>query len=209
VLVVADALDAFYLGSFLFGLLFSAVTCLCGLAHVGGHGAPTHGLGGGHGDDASLPAAHTHVKPASPKQVNVPLLIAFVSWFGGVGYPSRNALDLVTPVSLVCGLTGGVAAAATVAWFLARVVAPNDVALDAADFALPGVTARVSSPIRAGGTGEIVYELGGTRRVSAARGEDAGVHSRGETVRITRTDRGVAYVGRPPDPGPPVGLPPR
>lgn len=192
-LVVEDALDAFYLGAFLFGIFFSAVSCVGGTAHVGLHGSGAHGATGFH---ASHPAPiHLPVKAAAVKLLNVPSLVAFVSWFGGVGYPARNALGLVTPLSLLCGVAGGVLAATAVAWFFARVVAPNDTALDAADFALPGLIARVSSPIRAGGTGEIVYELGGVRQVSAARADAAEALPRGASVRIARTDRGIAYVG--------------
>jgi len=199
-LVVADTLDAFYLGSFLFGLLFSAISCFGGLVHVGGHGGAPHGATGLHPSPAA--PAHLPVKAAAVKLVNLPSLIAFVSWFGGVGYPARNALGLVTPWSLLSGVAGGLLAAAAVAWFFARVVAPNDVALDAADFALPGLIARVSSSIRADGTGEIVYELGGVRQVSAARADDAEAHPRGTSVRITRTDRGIAYVGSTLEPPP-------
>lgn len=81
-----------------------------------------------------------------------------------------------------------------VAWFFARVIAPNDRALDPAHYRLPGTIAIVSSAIRSGGTGEIVYEQAGVRQVSAARAADGAAIPRGSEVVILRCERGVAFV---------------
>ncbi len=199
-LVIGDALDAFYLGSFLFGLLFSAFSHLLGVAHVGahlpktfhGHGFGSHGAspdghGGGH-RGLSGRAAGGLVNPAS--------ILAFVSWFGGVGYQARHALGLVTPASIACGLAGGSVAAVVVWWFLVKVILPQDRALDPEDYRLPGTAARVSSTIRPGGTGEIVFEQAGVRQASAARAADGTGLARGASVVIVEHERGVALVQR-------------
>ena len=56
-------------------------------------------------------------------------------------------------------------------WFLAKVLMSREEALDPADYDMVGVLGRLSIPIRAGGTGELIYSQGGTRRVSGARSE--------------------------------------
>jgi hypothetical protein len=66
--------------------------------------------------------------------------------------------------------------------------------MDSAEFRLPGTPARVVSPIREGGVGEIVYSKGGVRFTSGARAEDGQPIERGTSVVIIRTDRGIAYV---------------
>ena len=195
-LVIGDALDALFLGSFLFGLLFSACSHLLGVAHIGVHLPKSFP---GHGGHSASPGGHAGNHRALPGKavaglLNLPSILAFVSWFGGVGYQARHALGFVTPASLACGVLGGTCAAAFVWWFLAKVILPQDRALDPEAYQLPGTAARVSSSIRPGGTGEIVYEQAGVRQVSAARaGNGVGV-ARGTSVVIIRHERGVAMV---------------
>lgn len=196
-LVIDDALDAFYLGSFLFGLLFSALSHLLGLVHVGAHLPKSfHGHGhGGHDAPGGTGGGHrllglSHVAGA----FNPASILAFVSWFGGVGYQARHALGFVTPVSIVCGLAGGSFAAAVVWWFFAKVIWPQDRALDPEDYRLTGMVARVSSSIRAGGTGEIVYVQAGVRQVSAARSVERTEVARGTSVVVVEHERGMALV---------------
>src|SRR5438045_734773 len=66
--------------------------------------------------------------------------------------------------------------------------------LAAEDFELTGTVGRLSTGIRAGGTGEMVYSKAGTRRVASARSEDGRSLERGDEVVIVRSERGVAYV---------------
>jgi hypothetical protein len=54
----------------------------------------------------------------------------------------------------------------------------------------------VSSSIREGGTGEIIYSQEGTRRVCGARSEDGTAISKGEEIIVTRYEKGIAYVRR-------------
>ena len=55
---------------------------------------------------------------------------------------------------------------------------------------------RVISPIRAGGTGEIIFSQEGTRHTCGARSEDGEALARGTEVIITRYEKGIAYVRR-------------
>ncbi len=196
-LVIGDALDAFYLGSFLFGLLFAALSHLLGAVHVGAH-VPKSFHGHVHGSHGAPPGGHDVAHGWRGSAVwglfSPASILAFVSWFGGVGYQARHALGLVTPASIACGLVGGAVAAVVVWWFLAKVILPQDRALDPDDYRLPGTAARVSSMIRPGGTGEIVYEQGGVRQVSAARAADGNGLARGACVVIVEHERGVALV---------------
>jgi len=59
-----------------------------------------------------------------------------------------------------------------------------------------GVLGRVCSPIREGGTGEIIYSQAGTRRTCGARSEDGGAINKGEEVMVSRYEKGIAYVRR-------------
>jgi hypothetical protein len=59
---------------------------------------------------------------------------------------------------------------------------------------MPGTIARVTSSIRAGGTGEIVYERRGVRQVSAARSPSGEAIPRGTEVVILKHGSGIAQV---------------
>ena len=179
-LVVNDALDAVFLGCFLFGLVFTAASLLLGGLDVGGG---TDAPGGAEADGDGF------LGPLSVSSV-----LAFLSWFGGVGYLARNAVNWAALLAVLVGIAGGVAGAYLIAQFLARVVRPNDRPLDPEDYRLPGVIARVTSSIRAGGIGEIVYEQAGARQVAAARAADARAIGRGTEVVVLRTERGIALV---------------
>ena len=175
-LVVDGALDAVFLGCFFFGLLFTLGSLFFGDVDL----FPESG--GEAGDGGWLPA------------LNLSSLLAFVAWFGGVGYLAHQAAGWPVLMSIVVAIGGGVAGAALIGWFLARVIAPNDRALDPADFRLPGTIGRVSSSIRRGGTGEVVYEQGGTRQVTAARAASGRAIPRGTEVVVVRSEAGVALV---------------
>ena len=54
--------------------------------------------------------------------------------------------------------------------------------------------ARVTSSIREGGTGEIVFSMNGTRHVAAARSDTGQALGKGAEVVVVRSERGIAYV---------------
>jgi hypothetical protein len=81
-------------------------------------------------------------------------------------------------------------------WFLAKVLMAHESELDPADYRVEGVLGRLTLPIRAGGTGELVYSQAGTRRAAGARSEDGQAIPKGAEVIVTRYEKGIAYVRR-------------
>lgn len=188
-LVINDALDVMFLGAFFFGLVFSALSLVLGAANIGfDHGPFGHGGQNGHGGH------HGADNGGDVSPVNVSTVLAFLAWFGGVGYLARHGLGWYSVVSIVVGVAGGLAGAAVIFWFLARFVRPMEGELRADDYRLPGTIAQVTSSIRAGGTGEILYQQAGVRQVAAARSVDGAAIPRGVDVVVLRIERGIAYV---------------
>ena len=174
---VNDTLAAVMLGAFLFGLVFSALSLLLGDLSVNLH-LQAHG---DHPDIAGVP-------------VNASTILAFIGWFGGVGYLAHQAAGWPALASLLAGMVGGLIGAAVIAAFLIKVIRADDPSLNPEDFRLPGTIARVASTIRAGGTGEIIYEQAGVRQVSAARTRDGRPIPKGEEVVVLTTSHGIAMV---------------
>ena len=185
-LVIHDALDVIFLGTFFFGLVFSALSLVLGAANIGfDHGHVDH-----HGHHGT-PGADSD---GGLSPVNVSTVLAFLAWFGGVGYLARHGLGWYAIVSVIVGVAGGLAGAAVIFWVLTRFVRPMEGELREADYRLPGTIAQVTSSIRAGGTGEILYQQGGVRQVAAARSVDGAAIPRGVEVVVLRLERGIAYV---------------
>ncbi len=57
-----------------------------------------------------------------------------------------------------------------------------------------GALGRVVSPIREGGTGEIIFVNGERRMTSGARAEDGSAIAKGTEVVVTKYEKGIAYV---------------
>ena len=186
--------EDWYLVCFGVGFALSLLTFFGGFGHLQfGH------LHGGHLHLGHSHAGHTHAPHASGRDASIsPLngftLMAFLCWFGGTGYlMSRftGVLGLgVFAIAVISGVTGAV----IIFWFLARVLLPNERVLTAEDTEITGVLARVSSPIRENGTGEIAYSQGGTRRAAAARSDAGAPIARDVEVVVLRYERGIAYV---------------
>jgi hypothetical protein len=83
--------------------------------------------------------------------------------------------------------------AGLVFWFLWKLTS-FDRELDPADYDMTGVLGRVSSSIRSGGTGEIIFSQAGSRRAAPARSETGEPIARGTEVVVTHYDRGIAFV---------------
>jgi hypothetical protein len=206
VLFGSDWLTNFYMGCFLFGLIFTALSLFLNMSHLGGgpshHGDVGHALHGGHdaghahGGDHAHGAAPDHgdsVNGLSP--LNLPTILAFVTWFGGAGYIFRTSLGLDGVITVILALISGLLGGAILFLFLSRVLwAGQTTPMRRADFYLPGTRARVVSAITPGGAGEIVFMKGGGRRVEGARGEGGAGIAQGVEVEITRYERGMAYV---------------
>ena len=125
---------------------------------------------------------------------NFATVMGFLAVFGGVGYLLSSRGRLTSLVVLALALAAGFGGAALIFGFLTRVLLRHERFLDAADYDMVGVLGRITVPIRAGGTGELVYTQGGTRKSVAARNEEGDAVPRGREVVVTRFERGIAYV---------------
>jgi membrane protein implicated in regulation of membrane protease activity len=176
----------FYLTCFLFGFGLSALALLFGSVHLHiPHLSFHHGLHVPHAG-----TAHTGSLP----WFNFGTLAAFLAWFGGTGYLLQRYYSIWFLAALGLATLSGLAGAAIVFWFLAKVLIPREAALDPADYEMVGVLGKLSIPIRLGGTGELIYSQEGTRRVAGARSEDGAAIAKGAEVIVTRYEKGIAYV---------------
>jgi len=169
--------------------------------HVAGHipnGAP-HGVAtSGHSAAGVATAAHGADARSSQgsgvSPFNFVTLTAFLAWFGGTGYLLTRYSGLWVGFGLAASITSGVVGGGIVFLFLSRVLISDEENMDSADYEMVGVLGRVSSPIRQGGTGEVVYTQMGTRRVCGGRSDDGNAIAKGTEVVVTRYEKGIAYV---------------
>jgi membrane protein implicated in regulation of membrane protease activity len=186
--------ENFYLVCFVVGFAFSVISFLGGGMrwhlpfkwHVGHTGAHVHA------------GPHAHVGPGGGAQVSVfnfLTLTIFLAWFGGTGYLLTRYSTVWFLLGLGVALFSGIGGAAIIFAFLKALMA-SEHPMDPADYEMVGVLGKVSSPIRAGGTGEITYTQGGTRHAAGARSEDSRAIARGSEVVVTRYEHGIAYVRR-------------
>ena len=123
-------------------------------------------------------------------------MAAFLTWFGGTGYLLVHLRHIWIFAGLSLASLAGLAAASIVFLFVAKVLMANERDLDPLDYEMVGVLGRLGCPIRAGGTGEIIFAQEGVRKPCAARSENGESLAKGEEVVVTRYERGVAYVRR-------------
>src|SRR5215467_13031044 len=182
--------ELFYMGCFIAGFLFTALSFLSGTLHlhlhfphghfhIGAHGG-VHGGARGHG---------THFAFANPISIAV-----FLAWFGGAGYLLVHLRHIWIFAGLVLASLSGLTGASIVFFFVAKVLMANERDLNPSDYEMVGVLGKVSVSIRTGGTGEIIFAQEGVRKTCAARSEDGSAFAKGEEALVTRYERGVAYV---------------
>jgi membrane protein implicated in regulation of membrane protease activity len=181
------SLESFYLLCFFVGFLLAAVAFLFGALHLphfhGPHarvGVRAGVRGGGHGGISPF---------------NFGTLAAFLAWFGGTGFLLERYSAIWVILGLFLSVVSGLGGAAAVFWFLLK-LAERDQPLDPADYEMIGVLGRVTSPIREGGTGELLYQRDGSRKAAPARSEDGDAIPRETEVIVTRFEKGIAYVRR-------------
>lgn len=207
--------ETFYLICFVVGFALSALSFLLGVLHLPHfhlrlpfHGGGLH-LGGGHIGGGHVGGAHVggaHAAGGAPhggnatsysiSPLNFPTLLMFLVWFGGTGYLLTHYGHGWGFLGLLVSAVVGLAGAAIVLWFMAKVLVRPDENLDAADYVMVGTLGKLTVAIRGGGTGEIVYVQGGARKSAAARSEDGRPIEKGMEVVIERYEKGIAYVRR-------------
>jgi hypothetical protein len=169
----------------------------------GGHVDATHGTGpSAHSSVAPRNAAagagtapnHAHVQDTGVSPFNFVTLTAFLAWFGGTGYLLTRYSGVWVGFGLLASIASGLVGGGIVFLFLSRVLISGEENMDPADYEMVGVLGRVSSSVRAGGTGEIVYTQMGTRRVCGARSDEGSAIAKGTEVVVTHYEKGIAYV---------------
>jgi membrane protein implicated in regulation of membrane protease activity len=185
----------FYLICFIVGLSFSILSFLFSGFHWHLHlhlhiphwmDLPHHGIGSNHA-------------AASPNEIpflNLPTIMTFLAWFGGVGFLVTHAFSLWFLATLLIAVAAGLAGAYALFCFLTKVLLAHDHTMNPADYKMVGTVATVSSAIRRGGTGEIKWTQAGARAYSAARSDDGTPIAKGVEVVVTRYEKGIAYVCR-------------
>lgn len=181
----------FYLACFLVGVTLSILSFLGGtwhMPHVHLHVPHAHVAHGGH--------LQATANGSEIPFFNFATFTAFLAWFGGTGYLLTRHSTLVVSLILVFSVAAGLIGATIVFWFVAKLLLKHDRELDPADYERVGVLARVISPIREDGTGEIIFSQQGTRHTCGARSDIGEALARNTEVIITRYDKGIAYVRR-------------
>jgi hypothetical protein len=176
----SDWLTGLYLFLFAFGLIFSVASLFFSV-----------------GDD--LPGLDLDGDPntqhgGSPSPFSLSTIMIFLTWFGATGYIARTWGGLAAWLTLALATAVGLGGGALVWAFLAKFLWKGQTHLDPANYDLRGTVARISSSIRAGGTGEIVYTLDGKQRVDGARSDADVALPLGAEVTIIRYTGGIAYV---------------
>jgi membrane protein implicated in regulation of membrane protease activity len=208
----------FYLICFAIGFCFSFFSFVFGgsrfgrahLPHFHAHGA-TH-LPVAHGPVVHAPSGVHHGSPAthgsasdssdpnlagvSVSPFNFVTLTAFLAWFGGTGYLLIRFSTIWVGFGLLVSIGSGLIGGGIIFLFLSRVLISREETMDPADYEMVGVLGRIVSPIREGGTGELLYSQAGTRRVCGVRCDDGSAVAKGTEVVVTRYEKGIAYVRR-------------
>jgi len=192
--------ESFYLICFLVGLALSAVSLLGGMGHFGGHVHLPH-VGHLHVPHAVHAGASDPAGASARGGANIPWwnafsLMIFLCWFGAAGYLLTRYGSFVALVVLVLAAFCGFAGGATIFLFLTKVLLPHERELTADETEVVGAVGHVSSTIRAGGIGEVVYEQLGARCSVPARSENGEPIQKQEEVYVVSYEKGIAYVRR-------------
>jgi membrane protein implicated in regulation of membrane protease activity len=167
--------ETFYLTAFVIGFMLSLLSFLSSVIHI-----PHFHF-------------HGHARGSGLSPFNFGTLAAFLAWFGGTGYLLERYSNIWIYLGLAISVMSGLGGAAIVFWFLVKLIR-SDENLDPEDFEMVGVLGRVASPIRPGGTGELIYSRAGARSAAPARSENGTSISRDTEVIVTRYEKGIAYV---------------
>lgn len=164
-----------FLGCFIFGLVISLGSFLFGMDDADGSG---HGADG----DGGMP------------WLSLSSITVFLAWFGGTGYFLNSYAKIGPLLSLLAAVVVGFSGAFVIVWFLHKFLTLGNNQMRSADYYMPGTIGRITSSIRAGGAGEIMYVQGGTRKTAAAVSDEGIAHKLGDEVVIVKYEKGIAYI---------------
>lgn len=184
-----------FLGCFIVGFILTAGSFLFGMdsdsgGDMLGDGADGGGVGDAAGGDLTDASGHGRGLPL----LNFNSFAIFLTWFGAVGFILNTETHVNPFISLGVAVAVGLVGAAVVSAFVNKFLMKGDNTMRASDYYLPGTLCRVTSSIRQGGAGEIVYVQGGTRKTAGARSDENATHPFGQEVVIVRYEKGLAYV---------------
>jgi hypothetical protein len=200
-----------YLGCFIVGFSLSLLSFLAGAVHIhmpfkvhwpfhGWHFGHHGGLGGGHGaaGGSSQGPAHGGSRGGNShvSWFNASSVLAFLAWFGGIGYILAVHSTMVAVVALLIAAGSGLAAAWIVFKSMVKLMNEEGSYLKDEDYRHEGIVATVTMPIRENGIGEIVFLQGGVRKSAGARSHDGKPLELGVEVVTERYENGIAYVHR-------------
>ena len=195
----------FYLLCFLVGFLLSVLSFLAGVVHfhlpfhlhLPFHGAHHVGslAGAGHAHGVSLKSGSTK-SGGHLSWLDVSTILAFLAWFGGVGYILTKHSHFVAMAILGFALLAGLFAGTIVFQFMARLAKATSGQMLDWDYRVEGTVGTVSMAIRENGIGEVLFEQNGARKSAGARSEDGTSLPSGTEVVIARYEDGIAYVKR-------------
>src|SRR6202166_4432188 len=191
----------FYLLCFIIGFSLSVLSFLAGAinihirlpfkVHMPSHGVSHSGVAHSHGGAAKSVSSHSagHIS-----WFNASTVMAFLAWFGGIGYILSAHSHLGGVIALAFAIAGGVSASWAVFKFMVKLMNTESSHLKDEDYRHEGLVCTVTMPVRENGTGEIIFMQNGVRRSAGARtGKPL---EKGAEVVIERYENGVAYVHR-------------
>ena len=123
--------------------------------------------------------------------ISGPAIGAFLAAFGLFGWVAEEGFDVPTPAAVAAGVVGGLA----LGWFTVRLSkalyrSPTDATPTTAS--LVGQPARVVTPVRAGGTGEVLVRLGGQPvKLSATSTDDLPLGADSVVIEVQSSTRVV------------------
>jgi membrane protein implicated in regulation of membrane protease activity len=187
-----------YLLCFIVGFSLSLLSFLAGAVHlhlpfkmhVPFRGAP---LGAAHGALQKSAPAHGG---AQVSWFNASTAMAFLAWFGGIGYILATRSHMQAALALLIAFATGLLAASLVFQFMVKLMNAESSHLKDEDYRYEGLVGTVTIPIRPNGIGEIVFLQGGARRSAGARSNDGTALEKGAEVVTERYEEGIAYVRR-------------
>jgi len=192
----------FYLLCFLVGFSLSVLSFLAGAVHL--HlpfkwHLPFHGgHHGGHlhtGQNCNAPS-HTSQGHSHLSWFNASTMMAFLAWFGGIGYILATHSHLIGVVTMGIAIFSGLSAAWVVFKFMVKLMNEEGSHLKEEDYRHEGLVCTVTIPIRENGTGEVVFLQAGSRHSTGARSHDGKPLEKGAEVVIEKYENGIAYVHR-------------
>jgi membrane protein implicated in regulation of membrane protease activity len=188
----------FYLFCFIVGFSLSLVSFLAGTVHLHLHlpvkwHLPIHI---GHHGGGGFRGPRGVARGSGISWFNASSVLAFLAWFGGTGYLLTKYSTVTTILVVGFAVLAGLVAGFLVFKFMVKLAGPQDEPLTEEERRVEGALAVVSMTIRDGGTGEVIYPLGGSRRCSGARSADGKAIEKGAEVVIEKYEKGIAYVKR-------------